>query len=276
MQVDMNNMYLIINWLILFNCYKNTVMNRDTFFQGNDPNFKIIRHSDRGFKSTNRKIDVFGIPIYAYTEVEDIKLLHAANIMAQYLDNDEDGIVDNPFLLKTLIKNQAALFMWKKVSQVNLNAQDLGADESHPEWHINGHTGPFDAALEEVWHVISHLGYAHAYPTIFGEFKGTSLSNAMDIARGGHFTKIPDKYPEIAWYTYDDRTCKYGCMATEYIYWGLTSMLGAQENRLQEISQEWDLNTTDLVKNIDTAIYSLLSNPEYIFPKSLPDGTYRR
>ena len=65
-------------------------------------------------------------------------------------------------------------------------------------------------------------------------------------------------------------------MATEYIYWALTSMLGAQENRLNEISQEWDLNTIDLVKNIDTAIYSLLSNPEYIFPKSLPDGTYRR
>ena len=276
MQVDMNNLCLIINWLILFNFYKNTSMDKETFFQGNDPSFKIIRHSDRGFKSTNRKVDVFGIPIYAYKEVEDIKLLHAANIMAQYLDNDEDGIIDNPFLLKTLIENQAALFIWKKVSQVNLNAQDLGADESHPEWHINGHMGPFDATLEEVWHVISHLGYAHAYPTIFGEFKGTSLTNAMDIARGGHFTKIPDKYPKIAWYTYYDKTCKYDCMATEYIYWGLTSMLGAQENRINEISQEWDLNTIDLVKNIDTAIYSLLSNPEYIFPKSLPDGTYRR
>ena len=101
----MNNMCLIINWLILFNCYKNTKVDIYTFFQANDPNFKIIRHSDRGFKSTNRKVDVFGIPIYACTDVEDIKLLHAANIMAQYLDNDEDGIVDNPLLLKTLIEN---------------------------------------------------------------------------------------------------------------------------------------------------------------------------
>ncbi len=276
MLVNMNNMCLIIKWLILFSWYKNTIKDTDPFSHGNDPNFKIICHSDRDFKSTNRKVNVFGIPIYAYKEVEDIKLLHAANIMAQYLDNDEDGIVDNPLLLKTLIKNKAALFMWKKISQVNLNAQDLGADESHPEWHSNGHMGPFDAALEEVWHVISHLGYARAYPTIFGEFEGTSLTNAMDIARGGHFKKIPHKYPEIAWYTYDDRTCKYDCMATEYIYWGLTSMLGAQENRLHEISKEWDLNTIDLVKNIDTAIFSLLSNPEYIFPKALPDGTYRR
>ena len=53
--------------------------------------------------------------------------------------------------------------------QVNLNAQNLGADESHPEWHTNRHIGRFDAALEEVWHVISHTGYAHAYPTVFGE-----------------------------------------------------------------------------------------------------------
>ena len=53
-------------------------------------------------------------------------------------------------------------------------------------------------------------------------------------------------------------------------------MLGAQENRLQEISQEWDLNSNELVKITDKAIYSLLSNPEYSFPQSLPDGTYRR
>ena len=53
-------------------------------------------------------------------------------------------------------------------------------------------------------------------------------------------------------------------------------MLGAQENRLQEISQEWDLNSNELIKNTDKAIYSLLSNPEYSFPQSLPGGTYQR
>ena len=98
----------------------------------------------------------------------------------------------------------------------------------------------------------------------------------MDLARGGHFINIPHPYPIQAWYTYKDRTCEYECMAGEYIYWALTSMLGAQENRLQEISQEWDLNSNELVKITDKAIYSLLSNPEYSFPQSLPDGSYRR
>ena len=243
---------------------------------GNDPNFTIIAHTDAGFTTTNRKVDVFGIPIYAYSDVEDSKLLHAANLMAQYLDNNEDGTVDNMTLLTALTTNNAALFMWKSESQINLNAQDLGADESIPSWHTNGHTGRFDAAIEEVWHVITHTGYANAYPTIFGENAGSSLTNAMDIARGGNFTTIPNPYPASAWYTYDDQTCEYDCMATEYIYWATTSILGAQENRLNEIAQEWDLNTSTLVQNTDTTIYSLLTDTQYMFPTVLPDGTYKQ
>ena len=244
---------------------------------GNDPNFTIVAHSDAGFTSTNRKVEVLGVPIYAYANVEDVKLLHAANIMAQYLDNDEDGVVDNPALLSALISSNAALYMWKQEGQQgSINAQDLGADESVPAWHDNGHTSRFDAALEEIWHVITHSGFANAYPDAFGEDAGTSLTNAMDIARGGRFQSVPSPYPGGAWYTYDDQTCDYGCMATEYIYWAMTSVLGAQENRAGEIQQEWKLNTEAKVQQMDTAIYQLLTDPQYIFPIVLPDGTYRR
>ena len=244
---------------------------------GKDPNFTIVAHSDAGFTATNRKVKIFGVPIYAYATVEDAKLLHAANIMAQYLDNDEDGVVDNSTLLSALISSNAALFMWKQESQQgSLNAQDLGADESVPAWHTNGHTGQFDAALEEIWHVITHSGFANAYPTALSEEVGTSLTDAMDIARGGHFESIPSPYPDGAWYSYDDETCDYGCMATEYIYWAMTSVLGAQENRAGEIQQEWKLNTEDKVRQTDTAVYELLTDPQYVFPTVLPDGTYRR
>jgi len=244
---------------------------------GNDPNFTIVAHSDAGFTSTNRKVEVLGVPIYAYANVEDVKLLHAANIMAQYLDNDEDGVVDNPALLSALISSNAGLYMWKQEGQQgSINAQDLGADESVPAWHNNGHTSRFDAALEEIWHVITHSGFANAYPDAFGEDAGTSLTNAMDIARGGRFQSVPSPYPGGAWYTYDDQTCDYGCMATEYIYWAMTSVLGAQENRAGEIHQEWKLNTKAKVQQMDTAIYQLLTDPQYVFPIVLPDGTYRR
>ncbi len=264
---------LLFSILAFTSCKKNC---NETVATGDDPNFTIVSHCDSGFKATNRKVVVFGIPIYAYAEVDDARLLHAANIMAQYLDNDEDGTVDNPVLLTALTGNEAALFMWKKEGQIRLPAQDLGNDETILEWHTNGQNGRFDASLEEVFHVITHSGYANAYPEVFGESAGTEIANAMDIARGGNFTSIPNPYPAGAWYTYDDSTCDYGCMITEYIYWAMTSILGAQENRLDEIGQEWTLNTPELVETMDPAVYSLLTNPEYAFPTVLPDGTYMR
>ena len=57
---------------------------------GNDPNFTIVKNSDKGFKHFKKKVTVFEIPIYAAYKVNDDRLLHAANILAQYLDNDEE------------------------------------------------------------------------------------------------------------------------------------------------------------------------------------------
>jgi hypothetical protein len=214
-------------------------------------------------------------------EVNDSKLLHAANVLAQYLDNNEDGNVDNTIVHNMMIENKAFIIMWKNDNDLDIDppndriGQDLGDDETNPNFVINNKQGQFDASLEEIWHIISHSGYAYAYPEVFGENPGTSLSNAMDIARGGFFIQIPDSYPSNAWYSYYDYTCEYDCMAAEYIYWVITSILGAQENRLDEIGDEWILNTAELVETTDTAIYSLLTADEYNFPTELPDGTYR-
>ncbi len=249
---------------------------------GNDPNFTIVVNDNSDFKKFNKKVMVFGIPIYAVCKVDDLRLLHAANLLAQYLDNDEDGEVDNPLVLSAMESANAFMVLWKKESDLNIDppsnatGQDLGNDETIIDWHTNGHTGQFDAALEEVLHIITHAGYANAYPEVFGEGAGTTLSNAMDIARGGQFTSIPNTYPEEAWYHYDDATCEYDCMTTEYIYWALTSILGAQENRLDDIEQEWELNTRALVEEKDVAIFNLLTDPTYAMPTILPDGTYKR
>ena len=111
----MKNFLLSVTILFLItalSCKEDSNSNHsDPISPGNDPNFTIISHSDTGFTSTNRKVMVFGIPIYAFYNVEDSKLLHAANIMAQYLDNDENGTVDNSLLLSTLLNNEAVLFI---------------------------------------------------------------------------------------------------------------------------------------------------------------------
>lgn len=250
---------------------------------GDDPNFTIVAHTDAGFSNYNRKVVVFGIDIYAVAAVDNEKLLHAANIMAQYLDNDEDGTIDNQLVLDNMLQNKAFLVMWKTENDLDLDppdnriGQDLGNDETIPNYVSNGKKGRFDASLEEVLHIINNAGHSFAYPEAFGQNQGSELALAMDIARGGQFLTVPSSYPSTAWYSYDDETCEYAdCQTIEYLYWALTSMLGGQETRFDKIGHEWKLNSRELVQNIDTAIFTLLTNPTYKMPTVLPDGTYRQ
>ena len=249
---------------------------------GKDPNFNIVPNNDIGLSSFNKKVIVFGIDLYAVREVEDAKLLHAANVMAQYLDNDEDGLIDNQLVLNKMLENKAFLVMWKKKKDLNIRppsgriGQDLGNDEINPSFVSNGNTGRFDATLEEVLHLINNAGHSYAYPETFGKNQKSALSKAMDVARGGQFFKIPSIYPANAWFSYYDSTCDYEtCQTIEYLYWALTSILGAQENRLNEIGKEWKLNTVDLLENTDNEIFELLTNPIYNLPTILPDGSYK-
>ena len=78
-------------------------------------------------------------------------------------------------------------------------------------------------------------------------------------------------------YTYDDKTCDYSCQITEYTYWALTSILGGQNypGRLDEIKQEWRLNTKEKVKNSDPIVFSLMTDPQFSLPTNIPDGKYR-
>ena len=277
-------MFFPIVFLLTFiACEKDDIATPTTEISpGDDPNFTIVANNDGILSNFNRKVVVFGIDIYAVAQVEDVKLLHAANVMAQYLDNDEDGVIDDQAVVDKMVENKAFMVMWKNENDLNefpsgRLGQDLGNDETNPSYVSSGKTGRFDASLEEVLHIINNAGHSYVYPQVFGQMQGSELANAMDIARGGQFLSIPNSYPADAWYTYDDSTCDYAsCQTIEYLYWALTSILGAQENRLDEIGHEWKLNTKALVESTDTAIFQILTNPIYKMPMVLPDGTYRR
>ena len=62
----------------------------------------------------------------------------------------------------------------------------------------------------------------------------------------------------------------------EYIYWGLKSLLGGQNypGRGDYIFDEWQLNTPDKFAATDKALHKLLTDPDYAFPTTLPDGSY--
>ena len=226
---------------------------------------------------------VFGIPIIATKRMSDDKVLHVANVMAKYLDNDEDGTPDDPALVETLVKRQAVMMVFYDENEAErIDPEDLpNPDAAQVVFDMDiqpggAARGEFDATLEEVIHLISFAGLAYTYPDAFGEYEGTLIAEAMDEARGGHFKDIPREYPAGAWYTYDDHTCEYNCMISEYFYWALTSILGGQNfnGRLEQIEHEWQLNTLTKVQEQDPTVFALLTDPQYKLATVLPDGNY--
>ena len=247
----------------------------------------------------DRYVNVFGVHIFASpTTVED-KLSHAAGVLAQYLDNDEDGVPDNLLVLSQLVSRNVFIIMpgtAAEMEQLEMElveeagyrfGQDLYGEETKPDFLVDGKINApdghyYDGALEEILHPITQHGYANAYPEVFGEERGSVLAKCMDAARGGYFEQVPkggpkSGYPAEAWYHYTDETCDYGCMITEYIYWALTSILRTQDfpGRHEALEIEWELNTKERVRTADPKVYELLTDLQYKFPTKAPDGNYR-
>ncbi|MBC8371142.1 MAG: hypothetical protein H8E25_14175 [Planctomycetes bacterium] len=248
----------------------------------------LIAIANLGSSAPNyRQASVFGVSCIASNSVPASKFKHMASVLAQYLDNDEDGVVDDPNIVSAMIANRALMVQFVNEPEANqiLNRygnvldtfwwQEVFSFECFPQGS-NPQNG-FDATLEEVLHLVSSAGWANAYPSAFREQTGSELCQAMDVARGGHFNNVPNNYPSSAWYHYDDQTCDYGCQATEYFYWLLTSILGAQDyaGRGNEIDNEWEPHTPSLVQSTDLDGWALMHDPRFVFPTVLPDGNYR-
>ena len=247
--------------------------------------------------SFDRHVEVFGVQILATPGLDHGKLVHAAHVLAEWLDNDENGIVDEPVVVEILREGGAFLVMPARERDMRRlerhfetweesgwrMGQDLYGEETLPEGapHARGEDGKrvpgrFDASLEEVLHLVSH-GWERGFSDTFGFERGSKLCDAMDLARGGRFDRIPRRYPKDAWYTYDDRTCDYECQAAEYFYWALTTLLGGQDfpGRAEDIGHEWRPTTAEALLETDPAVYELLSDLEFALPRILPDGHYR-
>ncbi|GMI13299.1 hypothetical protein TrVE_jg12597 [Triparma verrucosa] len=154
----------------------------------------------------DKYINVFGINIIAQESVPDIKVEHVANVLAQYLDNDEDGEIDDEKVGDELFRRYASILLFDDqrdadnffrpsnilvwIEYLNLlvagavgNYQELLSSEIIPKskaldafHHGEGPRGDsfydedeFDKTLEEVLHLITHSGVRHKYEEAFGE-----------------------------------------------------------------------------------------------------------
>ena len=148
------------------------------------------------------QIKVYGVKIIG-TEItprKDIK--KAAKILKQWLDNNGDDKPDNSLVVDELIKNNAILAMGKTENDLEnsfdnlidvLEERDIDIDDFEGSLIGLISDEPNIAYLEEILHLVTQVGYANAYPEVFGEFKGSRISQAMDIARGGFF-KVTQKF----------------------------------------------------------------------------------
>ena len=228
-------------------------------------------------------LDCFSV--YAESNISDEKVLHAAAVAAELLDNDENGFVDDN-QLKTQLQLSGALipvFSQEGSSAENLFFNQYNGEGAAAVLYNNemdptqtGHWGS-DATVEEVIHVINAVGHTAVYPNAFSIEPGSSLmTDAMDVARGGQFLTIPNPYPSEAWYHYDDQTCDYQCMAIEYMYWSIVSWMGILNDpaTCNGIANEWEPCSPALFQSTDVLMYNLITNPQYLLPQLAPDGNY--
>ena len=161
-------------------------------------------------------IDVFGVYVIAPEDAPIEKVQHTANVLAQYIDNDEDGVPDDPNVLRGLVENNYLSPVWTGKDKeafrdyVTTHCEDvvvLGANmfygefdsggqiESGDNWVFggiananaikNGGPGEWDANLEEVWHTVDD-GWYMAYPEYFGNGDPNSaISHSQNSELGG-------------------------------------------------------------------------------------------
>ena len=246
----------------------------------------------QGLNLFSKYINVFDcIHIYAESSISDEKVLHAAAIAAELLDNNEDGFIDDDNVKNELMNKYTImpLFAYEGSNAEDLlfdNFDDLMYDNNFCAGAVlyNNEIDPlnpgfwgYDASVEEILHTINTCSHVEIYPDVFGlDPNASQMSDAMDVARGGQFLTIPNPYPQEAWYHYDDWTCDYQCMAMEYLYWCIVTNMGLLDNSLicSGIANEWELCSPEEFETIDMLMHTIIINPEYNIPQIAPDGNY--
>jgi len=243
--------------------------------------------------------DSFGVKICAMPDVDQKYLEHAKIVMDGLIDYNDDGIVDNQPAIDKVISTGSVYAVFRNGTDEHKFDDVFWPKEAYDEflpifeakgWNcerddqdrcmhaverkygnflavftneMNMSGSGWDPAIEEGLHLITHMGYAQAYPDIFGQNKDSYIAKLMDVARGGYFEKARRKYPHGAYYTYDDRSCTYSCQVTEFTYWAITSLRGQQEGRARDIKEEWQLSDPEKMREKAPDLVELLSDEKY-------------
>ncbi len=207
------------------------------------------------------------ITIYGTNGVPTKKLRHAANVTAQWLDNNQDGIIDDKDLQQTLIKNNPTVVMsgtgFGSVQYAQIFAafsnsvlQDLSAEETN-------NPNRRDASQEEIHHIIMNAGFQKMLPKIFNDQKSD----------GSTLYKIWKYADDNGYYAYDDPTCDDACKTTEFVYLATAAYLDSQADLF---SDEMRVKTRAALKEKLPGIIEIFESKAYVYPIYIwPNGKYK-
>ena len=175
-------MKFLLSLLIIFPLLVSAQQNTVCFTIDPNPN-----PNDPALVPFTKYVDVLGcFSIYAESTISDAKVLHAAAVAAELLDNNEDGIVDDPLIEVRLISESALMPIFFQDGNAamntfanNYNGNGVSAVLYNGEIDPTqtGHWGD-DASVEEIMHTINHVGHTNVYPAAFSMQANSSLMSA--------------------------------------------------------------------------------------------------
>lgn len=223
-----------------------------------------------------RWTSIFNIPILGTANVSDNAIKHAANILASYLDNDFDGQVDNNDLYANFSDGLTGIVVYADTTDESNLSATLGAFKPNRTFSVyenemnnflgDGANSQRDLTGERILKdlLVPKLSLLNAD---LGTTRPTTITNAMDAARGGYQAGgVPNyNYPPFAWYT-DSTGLSYTDLVYEYLYLLIATVTGTLEWRQGTIVSLWDPYNTALLQTQDAAGYGIVSNSAYQLP----------
>ena len=137
----------------------------------------------------------FGVLLAADAGMPPAYVVEAAAILAEMMDQDLDGVADDPMVAAALARRDVAWLAmpmdperWER-EQLPRLMEDLGYDIIIPEWWMEV-SGPEPdrrgraVMVEEVHHFMTQFGFSTVYPEVFGvEDWSSVLGRETDRAR---------------------------------------------------------------------------------------------
>jgi len=212
------------------------------------------------------------------------KVNHVVQVFYQLLDNNADGVVDDPDVVNELVNNGYLLVVpltenddadCDFLASIGAQYQFTGLYEAVVHsCDVPNHRGASatdrstwsdafdldgkdcdrdrDATVEEILHLITGAA-ASIYPSKWGanyqSEAGTAIQNSNGNCGWGYSRDWinPSSNKCEGQYAYDDRTCDSACIVVEGIYWAIISYIGGlyTTDRAQAIDNEWLMATPD-------------------------------